>query len=788
MSIGTVTALSPPIVYVSANNDGDYNCNGVADQVQINQALAYVRDNPGYTTVYLKKDGLANDYIIDDTIEVPSNTTFTGEKGVVVKLKANIPKPSSYEWSMVTGNTAVPGHYYKSAYNVTISNITFDADRWNQDKIIESNKDMYGLIEIRGHGLTFHNLSFITGIGDFIKIPNWQQMTPDVEICDNYFGRAGHCDVYILYTGYTGDDRIWIHDNNFSYVASNAGIRLDECSGALVENNIFTSDDQGDSAIYMLYRNDASSFSKDNEIRYNEIYNVREYGIALSAEVSGDSVVKSETTGNHIHHNLIYNTQGDGRAGGICVYGYDDVLIEYNTINGCDGDGITTREYYGSTSTTGFMITVENNIITNSQLYNDMGYGINNVESRRHTINSDYNNLYGNALGSYNNLAAGAHDIYADPLFYDTANGKYYLNSSWGTWNGAGWEIIPVSSLCIDAGDPADSYNLEPENNGDRVNIGRWGNTIYASKSGTEDEINVYPGYSIQDAVDGATNGDTIVVYPGTYNENVNVYRQVNITSSGGAALTNVTAVSNSDHVFVVTADGVTINGFNVTGASIGSSGISLDRVQGCIISNNNINFNKYGIYLDNSSNNLIYNNCLNNTNNTLINDSTGNFWNITKTAGTNIIGGSYLGGNYWAHPNGTGFSETNNTDADRDGICDETYTIAAGHIDYLPLAAPSVYPVADFTANVTEGDVPLTVAFTDLSTDATSWSWDIDNDGTEDNSSQNFVHTYDTAGLYTVNLTVSNINGTDSEVKTGYINVTSAPVPPVLPVADFSA
>ncbi|WP_135644173.1 PKD domain-containing protein, partial [Methanococcoides vulcani] len=67
-----------------------------------------------------------------------------------------------------------------------------------------------------------------------------------------------------------------------------------------------------------------------------------------------------------------------------------------------------------------------------------------------------------------------------------------------------------------------------------------------------------------------------------------------------------------------------------------------------------------------------------------------------------------------------------------------------------------SVMPVADFTANVTEGISPLTVAFTDISTDASTWSWDIDDNGTEDYSSQNIVHTYDTVGLYTVNLTVS--------------------------------
>ncbi|WP_135611282.1 PKD domain-containing protein, partial [Methanococcoides sp. AM1] len=98
----------------------------------------------------------------------------------------------------------------------------------------------------------------------------------------------------------------------------------------------------------------------------------------------------------------------------------------------------------------------------------------------------------------------------------------------------------------------------------------------------------------------------------------------------------------------------------------------------------------------------------------------------------------------------------------------------------YINVTSVPILPVSDFSANVTEGIAPLSIAFTDLSTNATSWSWDIDADGTEDYSSQNIIHTYDTAGLYTVNLTVSNINGTASEVKTGYINVTPSNQPPV--------
>jgi parallel beta-helix repeat protein len=59
-----------------------------------------------------------------------------------------------------------------------------------------------------------------------------------------------------------------------------------------------------------------------------------------------------------------------------------------------------------------------------------------------------------------------------------------------------------------------------------------------------------------------------------------------------------------------------------------------------------------YGIFLNKSSNNTIYNNYFNNTNNSY--DNCNNTWNITKTAGANIVGGPYLGGNYWSDYEGT--------------------------------------------------------------------------------------------------------------------------------------
>ena len=48
------------------------------------------------------------------------------------------------------------------------------------------------------------------------------------------------------------------------------------------------------------------------------------------------------------------------------------------------------------------------------------------------------------------------------------------------------------------------------------------------------------------------------------------------------------------------------------------------------------------------------------------------------------------------------------------------------------------------------------------------------------DSTAKSPSHVYSSAGSYTVNLTVTNRAGSDSEVKTGYITVTAAPVAPI--------
>ncbi len=80
-------------------------------------------------------------------------------------------------------------------------------------------------------------------------------------------------------------------------------------------------------------------------------------------------------------------------------------------------------------------------------------------------------------------------------------------------------------------------------------------------------------------------------------------------------------------------------------------------------------------------------------------------------------------------------------------------------------------------------GDSPLSVQFSDESNGSiTSYSWDFGDSGIS--TLQNPAHTYNTAGTYSVNLTVTGPGGSNSKLRTNYISV-SAPL--VAPVANFT-
>ncbi|PSP89305.1 hypothetical protein BRC90_05385 [Halobacteriales archaeon QS_4_69_34] len=154
---------------------------------------------------------------------------------------------------------------------------------------------------------------------------------------------------------------------------------------------------------------------------------------------------------------------------------------------------------------------------------------------------------------------------------------------------------------------------------------------------------------------------------------------------------------NNDDGIEVNDADRTTVRGNTVTGhgdntPTDGPAGIT---------------------FFGTSADNLVYDNVLRNVENVHFGGNfagNANAWNASKSSGPNVIGGPTLGGNYYAKPDGTGFSQTCD-DLDGDGICDSANGFGTGsddNTDFLPLTVPGRPDVAVSPTNVDAGVVTV--------------------------------------------------------------------------------
>lgn len=235
---------------------------------------------------------------------------------------------------------------------------------------------------------------------------------------------------------------------------------------------------------------------------------------------------------------------------------------------------------------------------------------------------------------------------------------------------------------------------------------------------------------SIQAAIDAADAGDTIFVSPGTYVENLKINKDVRIWSdSRKPEETVIRAADPSESTVDISVDRASFSGFGIEGSE--KTGILLTGVKNCYVNNNRVLGAEYGILLNDSERNTISNNLItlnekgirlenSNSNDILDNiiaynygpgisleSSSRNFicdnyfknaenvedkavneeniWQSPLVTRPNIVKGPYIAGNFWADPEGEGFSETC-VDENSNGICDTSYNITGGGADKSPL------------------------------------------------------------------------------------------------------
>ena len=346
--------------------------------------------------------------------------------------------------------------------------------------------------------------------------------------------------------------------------------------------------------------------------------------------------------------------------------------------------------------------TFQTNVTNGTQYYNATGLALNtSYEISTHTVHTsgNINQTWKNhtaktAPGTVHNINQGIDYLSIQPAIDGASTGdEIHVDS------GIYYENVNVSRQVILIGvNTSDGKPVvDAETNGNAITLSANGITLDGFTA--INTSNPYAGIRINSdnniLIDNnASNNNNGIHLENSDNNNItgNIASNNEVSgirlsiSNSNTILSNIFSSNSNNGIHITSSNSNTVSGNTVT---YNYYGIAIANSNSNTISNNTVSFNDFiSLFLQSSIDNTIYNNLFNNNMGPSTLGYNSNLLNTTKTAGTNIIGGLSLGGNLWANPSGTGFSQTC-ADANNDWICDTSYTIASENIDYHPLVQP---------------------------------------------------------------------------------------------------
>jgi hypothetical protein len=443
--------LSNETVYVASDGSGNFTCDGSDDQVEINQALKYVAENPQFSTVHLKGP---NTYVISDSILIGNNTILEGDRTAVIKLEDNADWPVGKPMITQMDSTGIN--------RVTIKGFEIDGNHdKNEDR--KRGQGYYNMIHfIDSKNIDVHGMYMHDSHGDGLKV----ERSSNIIFYNNKVYKLGHDGLFAIDSQ---NIEAW---RNTITCRTNGGLRVMNSNHVKFHDNAIDSFfhwSAGGSAVLI---EKTTGVVNDVEVYNNTINNT--YGPGIWLIGYGDSYSKEEAQNIRIHHNIFYDTGTNPSidwVGGIVTSGFHNTLIENNVFDGVyHGAIIQMYPSYTdvdhsvdlSSTGTGYTTIVRNNIIVNTQKRtkdpDGTGYAIINYLPETHSFVLENNCLYNNSAGNYLNCTSTT-DIYADPLFVNPSKHDYHLRQN---------------SPCIGAGYTLQASSNESRGNDTRPNIGRY--------------------------------------------------------------------------------------------------------------------------------------------------------------------------------------------------------------------------------------------------------------------------------------------------------------------------